>query len=57
MKKSHSTLSKNKPVCTCREGWCVGLGQEGVSLRESVGNCLKYFKQGEIEKRGVETKT
>ena len=28
MKKSHSRLSKNEPVCMCKEGWCVGLGQE-----------------------------
>ena len=30
MKKSHFTLSKTEPVCMCEEGWCVGLGQEGV---------------------------
>ena len=30
MKKSHSKLSKNEPVCMCKEGWCIGLGQERV---------------------------
>ena len=45
MKKSHSKLSKNEPVCMCKEGWCVGLGQEGGSLREGGGNCLKYLKR------------
>ena len=29
MKKSHSKLSKNEPVCVFKEGWCVRLGQEG----------------------------
>ena len=30
IKKSHLKLSKNKPACMCKEGWCVRLGQEGV---------------------------
>ena len=30
MKKRNSKLSKNEPVCICKEGWCVILGQEGV---------------------------
>ena len=29
VKKSHSKLSKNEPVWMCKEGWFVGLGQEG----------------------------
>ena len=29
MKKSDSKLSKNERMCMCKEGWCVGLGQEG----------------------------
>ena len=45
MRKSHSMLSKNEPVCMCKEGWRVGLGQEGGSLREGGGNCLKYLKR------------
>ena len=40
----------------CKESWCVGLGQEGVSLREGGEDCLKYLQRGWIEKRGVETK-
>ena len=28
--KSHSKLSKNEPVCMCKEGWCIGLGQVRV---------------------------
>ena len=36
----------------CKEGWCVGLGQEGGSLRESGGNCLKYLKRGWNRKEG-----
>ena len=26
--KSHAKLSKNEPVCTYKEGWCVRLGQD-----------------------------
>ena len=40
----------------CKEGWCVGLGQEGGFLREGAGNYLKYLKRGGAEKRGGETK-
>ena len=55
MKKSHSKLLKNEPVC--KVGWCVrcgGLGQEGDCLHESEGNFLKYFKMGwnKKEERG-----
>ena len=46
MKKSHSKLSKNEPACMCKEGWYVGLGQEGDSLHEGGVNCLKYLKRG-----------
>ena len=46
MKKINSKLSRNEPVCMCKEDWCVGLGQEGGFLHESEGNCLKYLKRG-----------
>ena len=46
MKKSCSKLSKNEPVSTFKEIWCVGLGQEEGPLCEGGGNCLKYFKRG-----------
>ena len=56
---------KNHPfdIClnlltTIKEGWCVGLGQEGVSRREDgvclcevKGNCLKYLIRGVEWKR------
>ena len=38
MKKCHSKLSKNEPVCR--------LGQEWDSLCEGGKNCLKYLKRG-----------
>ena len=53
MKKSHSKLSKNEHVCICKEGWCVGLGQEGVV-------CVRWGELSEIsdeilsEMRGIE---
>ena len=56
LKENHSKFSKNQPVCMCKEGWCVGLWQEGGSLGEGGRNCLKYLKGGEIEKMGVEIK-
>ena len=37
-----------------KEGWCVGLGQEG--LREGGGNCLKHLKRWWEKKRGGKTK-
>ena len=43
MKKRHSKLSKNEPVCLCKEGLCVGLGQECGWWGQ--GNCLKYHKK------------
>ena len=30
--KNHSKLSKNEPVCLCKEGCCVGLGHEGEGI-------------------------
>ena len=36
----------------CNEGWCVGLAQEGGSLREGGGNCLKYLRRGWNRKEG-----
>ena len=46
MKKVVLKLSKNEPVSTFKEIWCVGLGQEEGPLCEGGGNCLKYFKRG-----------
>ena len=46
IEKSHSKLSRNESVCKCKEGWCLGLGQEGGCLCEGVRNCLKYLKMG-----------
>ena len=37
----------------CKEGWCVELGQEGVSWGGTVWNTLK---RGGTEKTGEETK-
>ena len=34
----------------CKEGWCVGLGQEGGCLSEAGG------EQSEIPQKGVEQK-
>ena len=38
----------------CEEGWCVGLGLEGVGLCEGGGNYLKYLERGwnRKERRG-----
>ena len=33
-----------------KEGWMVGLGQEGVALE--WGNCLKYLKRGWNKNKG-----
>ena len=52
MKKVIFKLSKIEPVCIFKEGWCVGLGQEGGSLCETGGNCLKYLKRGWSRKEG-----
>ena len=32
---------KNESVCICKEGWCVGLGQEGGCLCDGGGSCHK----------------
>ena len=65
-KKSHSKSSKNEPemklifdICLnplimCKEGWCVGLGQEGVAV--GWGNYLKYLKRGWNRKEGKRKK-
>ena len=46
-----------EPLCMCKEGWCIELGQEGGSLHEGSGNCLKYLKREKgIEMQEVETK-
>ena len=49
MKKSYSELSKNEPVCICKEGWCVGLGELRGCLRKGVLSEIpfKNFKKGE----------
>ena len=35
----------------CKEGWCVGLGQVGVTWGWR-GDCLKYLKRGCNRKEG-----
>ena len=37
MKKSHSKLYKNKPLCMCNEVRSAGLGKERDCLREGGG--------------------
>ena len=56
LKENHSKMSKNQPMYMCEEGWSVRLRQEGGSLGKGGGNCLKYLKEGEIEKMGAEIK-
>ena len=46
--KSCSKLSKNEPVSTFKEIWCVGLGQEGL-LCEGEGIVWDTLKGGGIE--------
>ena len=36
----------------CKEGWYVGLGQEGGCLHESGENCLKCLIRGRNKKEG-----
>ena len=36
----------------CKEGWYVGLWQEGGCLHEGCGNNSKYFKRGWDRKEG-----
>ena len=52
MKKSHSKLSKNEPVCICKEGWCFGLEQERGCLREGGWTVWNTLKGGGTEKTG-----
>ena len=40
----------------CKEGWCVGLGQERGCLCEGGGTVWIALKEGGIEKREGETK-
>ena len=55
-KKVILSQSKNEPVCMCKEGWCMRLGQEGGSLCKGGGifwNCLKRWwnrKEGSVNK-------
>ena len=56
MKKSHSKLYKNKPLCMCKEVRCVRLGKERDCLCEDGGTVWNTLKEGGIEKRGRETK-
>ena len=35
-----------------KEGWCVGLGQEGGCLHEGERDCLKYLKRRRDRKEG-----
>ena len=54
-KKNRSKLSKNEPACMCKEGCCVGLGEEGGCLREVGGNYLKYvIREWNISLKWVE---
>ena len=49
-------VNSNEAVCMCKEGSCVGLGQEGVvyvRVGETLWNTLKGVQ---IEKKGGETK-
>ena len=46
MKKSCAKLSKNELVCMYKEGWCVGLRQEGGWLQEGGGTVRKTLKVG-----------
>ena len=50
--KNHTSLSKNKSVCMCKESWFVGLGQERGSLHEGGENCMKYLKRWWKRKEG-----
>ena len=43
-KKRHSKLSKNEPVCMCKEG--VSRIREGRLSGWGGMNCLKYLKSG-----------
>ena len=51
MKKSHSKLCKNEPLCMCKEGWCVRLGQEGAKVV-----CVRVRELSELHYKGVEKK-
>ena len=51
MKKSYK-LSKSEPICLCKDGWCLGLGQEGSFLCEGKANFLKYVKREWNRKKG-----
>lgn len=53
MKKSYK-LSKGEPICLCKDGWCLGLGQEGSFLCEGKANFLKYVKREWNRKKGRE---
>ena len=59
MKKSHSKLSKNEPVCIYKECLVCRIREGGGSLHEVGENCLKPLleqKRGEwkqkLKKRG-----
>lgn len=47
IKKTYSTLSKNEPACMYKEGWCLGLRQEGVV-------CVRVWELSEIPLKKVE---
>ena len=50
MKRIHSKLSQNEPVCMCIEVWFIGLRQEGDCLCKCEENCLKDLLMGLIRK-------
>ena len=37
----------------CKEGYCAGLGQEGIAWEGGGGDCLKYPKTRLEQKRGM----
>ena len=51
MKKSHSKLSKNPPVCISKRLVCW-IRAGGVVLCVRRGNCLKHLKRGSNRNEG-----
>ena len=41
MKKSHSKLFESEPVCMRKEGWFVGLGQDGGVVCVRMGELFE----------------
>ena len=55
-KKVILSQSENEPVCMCKEGWCVRLGQEGGSLCKGGGIVWNCLKRGWNRKEGSGSK-